>query len=67
MPIVILAHGNLGSSDEIIFISIAIVFIGIMAVSWFRSQQLPDKEVDGASDNTIREHQQPDTEHFDLN
>ncbi len=43
MPIVILAHGALGPFDEIIFISIAVVFIGMMASSWFRSQQLDDE------------------------
>jgi len=62
MPIVILAHGALGVFDEIIFVSIAIVFIGMMAVSWFKSQQLPDDE----ADELIITHDPSDTERFEL-
>lgn len=49
MPIIILAHGGLGIFDEVIFISIAVVFIGMMAFSWFRSQQLDDEFYDDDS------------------
>ena len=44
MP-VILAHGALGSWDEVIYISIAAIFVGFMIVSWFRSRnQVSDDE-----------------------
>ena len=46
MPIVILAHGLLGGYDEVVFVGVAIVFVAMMAFSWFRSQQLPDDELD---------------------
>lgn len=47
MPtIVILAHGALGAFDEVIFVSVAVVFIGMMAFSWFRSQQMTDELLD---------------------
>ena len=44
MP-VILAHGALGSWDEVIYISIAAIFVGFMIISWFRSRnQVSDDE-----------------------
>lgn len=60
MP-VILAHGALGPFDEIIFLSIAVVFLGMMGLSWVRSQQLPDEEADAAD-----EAREPDAERFEL-
>lgn len=38
---VILAHGALGNWDELIFISVAAVFLIFMAVSWIRSRSAP--------------------------
>lgn len=34
---IVLAHGTLGYWDEFIFISVAVVFIILMIVSWIRS------------------------------
>ena len=53
MPI-LLAHGALGAWDELVFVGIAIVFVGMMAFSWLRSQQVDDE--DAAQNN----------EHFEL-
>ena len=50
MP-VILAHGALGPFDEIIFLSIAVVFLAMMGISWVRSQQLPDEEMEADSES----------------
>lgn len=58
---VILAHGALGPFDEIIFLGIAIVFLGMMGVSWLRSQQLEDDDIDRAEQSTAQ-----DAEHFEL-
>ena len=66
MPIVILAHGALGIFDEIIFVSIAIIFIGIMVVSWFRSQQLPDEGADETSGGQFISREQLDPGRFEL-
>lgn len=55
---VIVAHGALGLFDEIIFISIAIVFVLMMGISWVRSQGLPELE-----DEEIAIE---DSEHFEL-
>jgi hypothetical protein len=66
MLIVILAHSGLGSFDEIIFISVALAFVGMMVVSWFRSQQSPNKEVDEMPEENIVRRKQPDTERFEL-
>ena len=60
MP-VILAHGALGPFDEIIFLGIAVVFLGMMGVSWLRSQQLPDEEIDAADESSAQ-----DVDRFEL-
>ena len=44
MPI-ILAHGAAGPWDEILLVGIAIVFIGFMGYSWYKSRDLePEME-----------------------
>ena len=58
MP-VILAHGALGPFDEIIFIGIAVIFVAMMALSWFRSQAMTEDEFE---DDTLAN----DGEHFEL-
>ena len=42
----ILAHGALGVFDEIIYLAIAVLFVGFMIVSWLRArnQTLEDEE-----------------------
>ncbi len=60
MP-VILAHGALGPFDEIIFLGIAVVFLGMMGVSWARSQQLPDEEIDADEESGAQ-----DVDRFEL-
>ena len=60
MP-VILAHGALGAFDEIIFLCIAVVFLVMMGVSWLRSQQFPDEELDAADES-----RETEAERFEL-
>ena len=60
MPVV-LAHGALGPFDEIIFLSIAVVFLVMMGVSWVRSQQLPEEETEATDES-----REPDAERFEL-
>ncbi len=60
MPVV-LAHGALGPFDEIIFLSIAVVFLAMMGISWVRSQQLPEEETDAPDES-----REPDAERFEL-
>ena len=45
-----LAHGALGPFDEIIFVSIAIIFAVMMGISWARSQALSEEEDERAED-----------------
>jgi hypothetical protein len=41
----VLAHGALGVFDEIIFASVAVIFIVMMALSWFKSRNsLPEMD-----------------------
>ena len=60
MP-VILAHGALGPFDEIIFIGIAVIFLGMMGLSWLRSQDLEEDEPHPGEPAAA-----PDAEHFEL-
>lgn len=39
---VILAHGALGEYDEVIFITIIVIFIVMMGISWVRSRGVDD-------------------------
>lgn len=34
----LLAHGALGAWDEVIFVGIALVFVVMMGISWFKSR-----------------------------
>ena len=42
----ILAHGALGAFDELIYVSIAVLFVVIMAISWLRSRSADVDEDD---------------------
>ncbi len=40
---IILAHGSLGNWDEVIFLSVAAIFLIMMGISWVRSRNVkPD-------------------------
>lgn len=41
----LLAHGALGAWDELIFLSIFVIFIIIMGVSWVRSRAIGDDDL----------------------
>ena len=56
MP-VILAHGALGAFDEIVFLCIALVFVGMMAFSWLRGQRMPAEDEEAGANHA---------EHFEL-
>lgn len=45
MPIV-LAHGALGWYDELIFLGIAVLFLAMMGITWFRSRNMDFEEMD---------------------
>ena len=42
----LLAHGALGPWDELIFLSVFVIFIVIMGISWVRSRALGDDDLD---------------------
>lgn len=50
MP-VILAHGALGAFDEIVFLGVAVVFLAMMGLSWARSQELPEEEMEAGDES----------------
>lgn len=37
------AHGALGALDEVMFLAVVVIFVGMMAVSWMRSQSDVDE------------------------
>ena len=59
MP-VILAHGALGAWDEVIYISIAAIFVGFMIISWFRSRNQVSDDEDEQVVETSEVNQSPD-------
>jgi len=36
--LILLAHGALGWYDDLIFLGIIVIFLGMMFISWFRSR-----------------------------
>ncbi|MBZ0299759.1 MAG: hypothetical protein K8J31_08470, partial [Anaerolineae bacterium] len=58
---IILAHGALGSWDEVIYLSIAVIFVGFMAISWLRSRNQTIDE-----DPPVETSDQPSSDHFKL-
>lgn len=44
--VIFLAHGTLGWWDELIFLGIIVIFVGMMGVSWFRSRGMDYDEQD---------------------
>lgn len=57
---VILAHGALGPYDEMIFLGIAVVFLGLMGVSWLKSRNIPDELEEEKPAEVIQETETPD-------
>lgn len=40
---VLLAHGTLGNWDEMIFLGVVVIFVGMIGISWVRSRAIePD-------------------------
>lgn len=69
MIVPLLAHGNLGYWDEVVFISVALIFLGMMAVSWWRSRQLDADLSEAPPAAAARPAQaplQPQEGHFEL-
>lgn len=60
MPPIIPAHGALGNLDEVVFLLIGIIFLGMMGISWFRSQHIPD------ANDTENQPNPSQTDHFEL-
>jgi hypothetical protein len=66
MPIII-AHGVLGQYDELIYLGIAILFIGFMGLSWVRSRnQVFDDEESEAKPGEPAAPAEDSPDHFRL-
>lgn len=58
----ILAHGALGPFDEIIFASVAFIFVCMMGISWVKSRNSEPNFDDTVPDATPQASPQPDSE-----
>jgi len=56
----LLAHGSLGNWDELIFLGVVVIFLGLMIFSWFRSRSIEfvDDEVTAA--DKLKNDERPD-------
>ena len=55
---IILAHGLLGAFDELIYLAIAVIFVGFMVVSWLRArnQTMEDDEATNQVADSSNDH-----------
>ncbi len=59
----LIAHGALGIWDEIIFLSIVVIFVGFMGISWVRSRFAePHLDDDAPAPDLKRKTSDPDPE-----
>ncbi len=59
----LIAHGALGIWDEIIFLSVVVIFITFMGISWVRSRFAdPQLDDDSPAPDLKREFNDPDPE-----
>ncbi|MCA0458657.1 MAG: hypothetical protein LCI00_32170 [Chloroflexi bacterium] len=49
-PVFILAHGALGEWDELVFLSIAAIFLVMMGISWVRSRVSTPEELEATTE-----------------
>lgn len=65
---VILAHGALGWFDELVFLGVVVIFLGMMGVSWFRSRSMDFEEDDlmPQTPKRKRSDDETDSERFQL-
>jgi hypothetical protein len=61
----ILAHGALGSWDELIFLGVAVIFMVMMGVSWVRSRNM-EPEFDDPPESSPDALEPADNERFQL-
>lgn len=62
---IIFAHGALGSFDEVVFVSVILIFLVLMVLSWVRSRSLPDDDMPATPTEQVPQ-SKPDTDHFSL-
>jgi hypothetical protein len=62
---IILAHGSLGDWDEIIFISVAFIFLVMMGISWVKSRATAP-ELDDTAPTSPSESSEEKPGHFRL-
>lgn len=49
-PPILLAHGTLGAWDELIFLSVFVIFLIIMGVAWARSRAIGDDDLEDTAE-----------------
>lgn len=51
-PVPILAHGALGVFDELIFLGVALVFLALMGITWYKARNAPPDLDDAPADSS---------------
>ncbi|MFZ4826151.1 MAG: hypothetical protein ACOYLB_02235 [Phototrophicaceae bacterium] len=62
----ILAHGALGSYDELIYLGIAVIFLVMVATSWVQARTDQDEEERLQAQQLVDESKANQDEHVDL-
>lgn len=64
---VVLAHGALGIWDEVIFLSVAAIFLAMMGISWVRSRSAETTQDDSpVTETDLPPPETPEPDHFRL-
>lgn len=57
-----LAHGALGIFDELVFLAVAVVFVGMMISSWVRARGMEDNALETPAPADVLLPQEPTTD-----
>ncbi len=66
MGLPLLAHGGLGSWDELIFLGIAVIFIAMMGIAWVRSRTANIDNESAPVDTPANVHESESSDRFQL-
>lgn len=65
-PPILLAHGALGPWDELIFLSVFVIFLVMMGISWARSRAIGDDDLEEAPDGPVDSDAEESEDRFTL-
>lgn len=60
---ILLAHGELGNVDELVFVAIGIIFVIMIGISWWRSRNMGEYDFDNVLLNPPASAEEAGTNH----